>query len=239
MLVLRAQIDERLRECSRLMESGVVIIDPATTYIDPGVEIGSGTMVFPNTTITGDTIIGRDCRIGPNSIIADSRIGDACEIFASVVEGSALEAEVDVGPFSHLRPDTYVESGVHIGNFVEVKASRIGSGAKAGHFSYIGDAEVGADANIGAGTVTCNYDGKVKNKTVIGDEAFIGSGTMLVAPVKVGEGASTAAGSVVTRDVPDGTRVAGVPAAQMRVKTPRRRVPGPGPASGKGRKQPG
>jgi bifunctional UDP-N-acetylglucosamine pyrophosphorylase/glucosamine-1-phosphate N-acetyltransferase len=130
MLVLRAQLEERLRACANLMEAGVQVIDPATTYLDPGVEIGAGTLVFPNTTITGDTIVGRDCRIGPNTIIIDSRVGDSCEIFASVIEGSALEAEVDVGPFSHLRPDTYVESGVHIGNFVEVKASRLRAGSK-------------------------------------------------------------------------------------------------------------
>jgi len=224
MLVLRAQLEERLTECVRLMESGVMVIDPATTYIDSSAEIGAGTMIFPNTTITGDTIIGRDCRIGPNSIIAGSRIGDGCEVLASVIEDSALETDVDVGPFSHLRPGTYVESGVHIGNFVEVKASRLKSGAKAGHFSYIGDAEVGAEANIGAGTVTCNFDGKSKSKTVIGDDAFIGSGTMLVAPVTVGRGAATAAGSVVTRDVPDDARVAGVPAAPMADKAPRRQV---------------
>jgi bifunctional UDP-N-acetylglucosamine pyrophosphorylase/glucosamine-1-phosphate N-acetyltransferase len=212
LLALRAQLEQRLQECARLMEAGVQVVDPATTYVEVGVEIGEGTAIYPNTTIMGSTIIGRDCRIGPNSIIADSRIGDGCEIFASVVEGSSLETDVDIGPYSHLRPDTYVESGVHIGNFVEVKASRLGSGAKAGHFSYIGDADVGADVNIGAGTVTCNYDGKKKNKTVIGDGAFIGSDTMLVAPVTVGEGATTGAGSVVTRDVSDGARVAGVPA---------------------------
>jgi bifunctional UDP-N-acetylglucosamine pyrophosphorylase/glucosamine-1-phosphate N-acetyltransferase len=212
MLALRAQLEQRLQECARLMEGGVTIVDPATTYVEVGVEIGEGTAIYPNTTIMGSTIIGRDCRIGPNSIIADSRIGDGCEVFASVVEGSSLETDVDVGPFSHLRPDTYIESGVHIGNFVEIKASRLGRRAKAGHFSYIGDAEVGAEVNIGAGTVTCNYDGKKKSKTVIGEGAFIGSDTMLVAPVSVGAGASTGAGSVVTRDVEDGAMVAGVPA---------------------------
>ncbi len=222
MLLLRAQLEERLAECGRLIEAGVQIIDPATTYIDQGVEIGPGTVLFPNTTITGETIIGEDCRIGPNTIIADSRIGDSCEVFASVIEGSALEAEVDIGPFSHLRPDTYVGAGAHIGNFVETKGSRIGAGAKAGHFSYIGDAEVGADANIGAGTVTCNYDGEKKSKTVIGEGAFIGSGTMLVAPVKVGQHATTAAGSVVTRDVLDQALVAGVPALPIKKKQGKR-----------------
>lgn len=216
--MLRAQLEERLQECVRLMELGVIIVDPATTYIDPGVDIGTGTVVYPNTTITGETMIGRDCRIGPNSIIADSRIGDGCEILSSVIEGSALETDVDVGPFSHLRPESYIESGVHVGNFVEVKASRLKMGAKAGHFSYIGDSEIGADANIGAGTVTCNFDGEQKHRTTIGDDAFIGSGTMLVAPVTVGNGGSTAAGSVVIDDVPDGGRVAGVPAVDIRAR---------------------
>jgi bifunctional UDP-N-acetylglucosamine pyrophosphorylase/glucosamine-1-phosphate N-acetyltransferase len=228
LLLLRAQLEERLHECARHVENGVMIVDPATTYLEAGVEIGAGTVIFPNTTITGETMIGRDCRIGPNTIIADSRIGDGCEVLASVIEGAALETDVDVGPFSHLRPDTYIESGVHIGNYVEVKASRIQAGAKAGHFSYIGDAEVGADANIGAGTVTCNFDGTDKHKTTIGEAAFIGSGTMLVAPVSVGGGASTAAGSVVTRNVPDSGRVAGVPAVPIQVPRARAAANGAG-----------
>ena len=212
MVALRAQLEERLQQCARLMEAGVEIIDPATTYIGEGVEIGPESIIFPNTTITGDTLVGRNCHIGPNTIIVDSRIGDDCEIFASVIEGAALEAGVDVGPFSHLRPDSYLESGAHIGNFVEVKGSRLGQGTKAGHFSYIGDATVGADVNIGAGTVTCNYDGKKKHETIIEDGAFIGSDTMLVAPVRVGRKARTGAGSVVTRDVAAGANVVGAPA---------------------------
>lgn len=212
MVALRAQLEERLQQCARLMEAGVEIIDPATTYIGEGVEIGPESIIFPNTTITGDTLVGRNCHIGPNTVIVDSRIGDDCEIFASVIEGAALEAGVDVGPFSHLRPDSYLESGVHIGNFVEVKASRLGAGTKAGHFSYIGDADIGADVNIGAGTVTCNYDGKKKNETIIEDGAFIGSDTMLVAPVRIGRKARTGAGSVVTRDVSAGATVVGAPA---------------------------
>lgn len=212
MLSLRAQLEERLQQCARIMEAGVEIVDPATTYIGEGVEIGADSIIFPNTTITGETIVGRNCHIGPNTVIVDSRIGDDCEIFASVIEGAALEAGVDVGPFSHLRPDSYLESGVHIGNFVEVKGSHMGRGTKAGHFSYIGDATVGADVNIGAGTVTCNYDGKKKNETVIEDGAFIGSDTMLVAPVRIGKKGRTGAGSVVTRDVPAGVSVLGAPA---------------------------
>lgn len=220
MVALRAQLEERLQQCARLMEAGVEIMDPHTTYIGESVEIGPESIIFPNTTITGETIVGRNCHIGPNTVIVDSRIGDDCEVFASVVEGAALEAGVDIGPFSHLRPDSYLETGVHIGNFVEIKASRLGRGTKAGHFSYIGDASVGADVNIGAGTVTCNYDGKRKQETVIEEGAFIGSDTMLVAPVRVGKKGRTGAGSVVTRDVPAGTSVVGAPARVAPVSRP-------------------
>ena len=210
--VLRTQLEERIEACNRLIERGVTIVDPATTYVQPDVKVGRGTVIYPNTTIAGNTVIGRNCRIGPNTVILESRIGDDCEVFASVLEEAVLEESVDVGPFSHLRPGSHLESGVHIGNFVEVKASRLGEGTKAGHFSYIGDADVGADVNIGAGSVTCNYDGEDKHQTVIEDDAFIGSDTMLVAPVRVGKGAKTGAGSVVTKDVPAGSMVAGVPA---------------------------
>jgi bifunctional UDP-N-acetylglucosamine pyrophosphorylase/glucosamine-1-phosphate N-acetyltransferase len=215
---LRAQLESRLEECARHTAAGVTIIDAATTYIEPGVRIGAGTTVEPNTTVRGDTSIGSDARIGPNSIVIDSRIGERCTVFASVIEGSTLEADVEIGPYSHLRAGSHIEEGVHLGNYVEVKASRIGRGSKAGHFSYIGDADVGADVNIGAGTVTCNYDGARKHRTVIEDGAFIGSDTMLVAPVRVGRGASTGAGSVVTGDVPAGGRVAGVPARELEAK---------------------
>ena len=210
--LLRSQLEGRLDECARLIDAGVNIIDPMTTYIESGIEIGEGTVIYPNTTISGETIIGRDCRIGPNTIIVDSRIGDEVAVLASILEDAAVEPGADIGPFSHLRPGTYLEEDVHIGNFVEIKNSRLGRGSKAGHFSYVGDATVGADVNIGAGTVTCNFDGESKHRTVIGAGAFIGSDTMLVAPVKIGRGSSTGAGSVVTKDVPDGTKVAGVPA---------------------------
>jgi len=212
---LRAQIEGRLEECTRLVEAGVDIIDPMTTYLETGVEVGRGTVIYPNTTVSGDSIIGERCRIGPNAIIADSRIGDEVTVLASVIEGADVEAGVDIGPFSHLRPDTHLEQDVHIGNFVEIKASRLGAGTKVGHFSYVGDARVGKGVNIGAGTVTCNYDGKKKNETVIDEGAFIGSDTMLVAPVRVGRSAVTGAGAVVTRDVPDGAKVSGVPAREI------------------------
>jgi len=200
------------RKVKRADFTGVQIISPRTTYIEPGVEVNAGTVIHPNTTISGKTTIGARCRIGPNSIIADSQIGDEVSVFASVVEGAVIESGADVGPFSHLRPGSHLERAVHIGNFVEVKASRIGASSRAGHFSYIGDAQVGADVNIGAGTVTCNYDGETKHQTVIEDGSFIGSDTMLVAPVRVGRKAATGAGSVVTNDVPDGAKVSGIPA---------------------------
>jgi len=226
---LRTQAEERLRQCARLIEAGVQVVDPATTYVGPGVLIAEGTVIHPNTSVTGETVIGRCCRIGPNAVILDSRLGDDVAVVASVLEGAVVEDGADVGPFSHLRPGTHLEAGVHVGNFVEVKASRLGRGTKVGHFSYVGDAQVGAQVNIGAGTVTCNFDGEKKNRTVIEDGAFIGSDTMLVAPVRVGRGAVTGAGSVVTRDVPAGAKVAGVPAVptgrQARV-TPGRRPRG-------------
>ena len=209
---LRAQAEERLRQCLRLIEAGVRIVDPATTYVEPGLAVGAGTVIHPNTTVSGESAIGERCRIGPNAVIVDSRIGDDAVVVASVLEGAVLEAGVEVGPFSHLRPGTHLEAGVHVGNFVEIKASRLGRGTKVGHFCYVGDAQVGAEVNIGAGTVTCNYDGEKKHETVIEDGAFIGSDTMLVAPVRVGRDASTGAGSVVTRDVPTGAQVVGVPA---------------------------
>lgn len=216
--VFQAQARERMLQCARLLESGVRVVDPATTYVEPGVEVGAGTEIRPNTTISGASTIGAGCTIGPNTVIADTRIGDGCVIVASVLDGAVLERGVEVGPFSHLRPGSHIGPDVHIGNFVEVKASRLGRGTKVGHFSYIGDAQVGEEVNVGAGTVTCNYDGQQKHVTVIGDRAFVGSDTMLVAPVKVGPGAKTGAGAVVTEDVAEGETVAGVPARSLKAR---------------------
>jgi bifunctional UDP-N-acetylglucosamine pyrophosphorylase / glucosamine-1-phosphate N-acetyltransferase len=212
---LESQLAERMAEAARHIANGVMIVDPATTYLEPGLHIGPGTTIGPNTTISRGTTIGRDCHIGPNSVLDASQIGDRCVVLASVVRESVLEEDVDIGPFTHLRSGAHLEAGAHLGNYVEVKASRIGRRSKAGHFSYIGDADICDDVNIGAGTVTCNYDGTAKYGTVIEDGAFIGSDTMLVAPVRVGRGASTGAGSVVTKDVPSGERVAGVPARSL------------------------
>jgi bifunctional UDP-N-acetylglucosamine pyrophosphorylase/glucosamine-1-phosphate N-acetyltransferase len=212
----RAQALARQRLCQRLMLAGVTIVDPATTYIEDGVSVGAETVVYPNTVLLGRTRIGGACQIGPNTIVSGSTIGDRCRVIASVVEQAVLENDVSVGPFSHLRSGAHLASGVHVGNFAEVKKSRLGRGVKMGHFGYVGDAQVGDEANIGAGTVTCNFDGVSKHRTIIGRRAFIGSDTMLVAPVKVGDGASTGAGSVVNRDVPPDAVVAGVPARVRR-----------------------
>ena len=192
--------------------SKIQIIDPKTTYIDELVQIGEGTTIYPNTTILGKTIIGKNCEIGPNSVIQDSQIGDSCVVFFSVVKDSGLGDESDIGPFSHLRGDVKIGKGVHIGNYVEMVRSTVGSQSKIGHQAYLGDTTVGERVNIGSGTLTANFDGVSKHQTIIEDEVFIGANTVLVAPVKVGRGAKTGAGAVVKQDVPEKTLVAGVPA---------------------------
>jgi bifunctional UDP-N-acetylglucosamine pyrophosphorylase/glucosamine-1-phosphate N-acetyltransferase len=200
------------------MEAGVTMIDPQRTYIEVGVAIGQDTVLYPDTYLRGATTIGEGCQVGPNTIISDSQVGNGCTILASVLEKAVLENNVEMGPFARLRPGAHLADHVHMGNFGEVKNSYLSPGVKMGHFSYIGDTQVGENVNIGCGTVTCNYDGQHKNKTVIGDNTFIGSGTMLVAPLTIGENAYTGAGSVVTHDVPDGTTVVGVPARAHKKK---------------------
>ena len=224
----------RHRILERWMLYGVTIQDPASVYIDADVELGQDTVVLPNTHITGHSLISRNCRIGPNSIVSDSTVGDSCHIVASVVEGARLDKCVDVGPFSHIRAGSHLEEGVHIGNYAEVKNSRLGPGTKSGHFSYIGDAELGANVNIGAGVVTCNYDGENKNRTVIEDDAFIGSDSMLIAPVIIGARSSTGAGSVVSKDVPPDSIAVGAPARVLRKGRRRSKVPTDTPEVRKG-----
>jgi bifunctional UDP-N-acetylglucosamine pyrophosphorylase/glucosamine-1-phosphate N-acetyltransferase len=197
---------------TRHMLNGVTLIDPATTYIEASVTIGPDTIIYPGAHLRGQTVIGRECVIGPNTLIENSQIGNQVEIVASLIEGSVIEDHVDIGPFSHMRQGAHLSEGVHIGNFAEVKDSTLGPGTKQGHFSYLGNATIGAHVNIGAGTITCNYDGQRKHPTTIGDNTFIGSDTMLVAPVNIGHDAKTGAGSVVTRDVSDHELVYGVPA---------------------------
>jgi bifunctional UDP-N-acetylglucosamine pyrophosphorylase/glucosamine-1-phosphate N-acetyltransferase len=211
-----AEAEMRLRINRAHMLAGVTMVDPASAYVEAEVKIGKDTVIMPNTYLRGQTSIGEECVIGPNSIIRDTSIGKGCKVLASVLEGAVLEDDVDVGPFARLRKGAHLARGVHMGNFGEVKDSYLAPGVKMGHFSYIGNAQIGADTNIGAGTITCNYDGEKKNPTEIGEEAFIGSDTMLVAPVKLGNGARTGAGAVVTKNVPDDTLVVGMPARAIR-----------------------
>lgn len=197
----------RKRIQSKLLLSGVTIIDPANTYIEAGVQIGQDTTIHPNTYLYGKTVIGEDCEIGPMTRIENSTIGDRVTILASQVVGSTLEDDVKVGPFANLRPDTYLESKVKIGDFVETKNARFHTESQASHLSYIGDATVGAGTNIGAGTVTCNYDGVKKHHTKIGENCFIGTHSTLVAPLTIGNEVLVAAGSPITENVPDGAMV--------------------------------
>lgn len=198
------------------MLAGVTLLNPDSTYIDSDVQIGQDTILYPDTYLRGMTVIGKYCEIGPNAIVENTTIGDECMVLASVLEGAVLENHVEIGPFGHLRKGAHLADHVHMGNFGEVKNSYLAPGVKMGHFSYLGDAEVGENVNIGCGTITCNFDGKHKNKTVIGQDAFIGSDTMLVAPITIGDHARTGAGAVVTHDVPAGTVVVGVPARPLR-----------------------
>ncbi len=210
----------RQRVLERQMYAGVTIIDPATTYIDADVEIGADTIILPGTMITGRTRIGLACRIGPGTIIDQSTLGNGCIVRNSVLEGATLEEGVSIGPFSHCRPGAYLARNVRMGNFAEVKNSYIGAETDMHHFSYLGDATVGDHANIAAGTITSNYDGKQKHHTTIGRGAFIGCDTILIAPVTVGDHAYTGAGAVVNRDVPPGALVVGVPARLLRMLQP-------------------
>ena len=194
----------RARKCDELMAAGVSIYRPETCVIDPQVEIAADTILEPFVQILGNTRIGADCRIRSYSIIRDSQIGDnvlvrpGCIIDQSQVSSGAL-----IGPYSHLRPGSEIGEGAHVGNFVETKKTRLGRGSKANHLSYLGDAEIGEQVNIGAGTITCNYDGEKKHITVIEDGSFVGSDSTLVAPLRVGKGAYVAAGSTITQDVPE------------------------------------
>lgn len=216
-----AQLEESSRRIyretnRRHMLAGVRIVDSASAFIDDQVSVGPDTVIEPFTILRGSTSIGRGCVIGPNAHLLDTTVGDGSRVSASTLEGSYVGEGVRIGPYAHLRSGARVEDGAEIGNYAEIKNSSIGRDSRMHHVGYIGDADVGAGVNIGAGAITGNFDGRRKHRTVIEDNAFIGIDTLLRAPVRVGEGATTGAGSVVLHDVPPGSVVAGVPAKPIR-----------------------
>jgi bifunctional UDP-N-acetylglucosamine pyrophosphorylase/glucosamine-1-phosphate N-acetyltransferase len=210
-------MNERL--CEQYMAAGVTIIDPHTTYLEPELQIGRDTVIYPNTGISRLSVIGEGCVIGPASRLSNATLGAHTSVRESVVVDSVIGEHGSIGPYAHLRGHSELQSGVKIGNFVEVKNSKLAKGVKANHLSYLGDAEIGEGTNVGAGTITCNYDGTKKNRTKIGKNVSIGSNTSIVAPRTIGDDALTGAGSVVTKDVAPGARVAGNPAKPLPQKS--------------------
>ena len=218
----------RFRRLAACLARGVTVLDPTTTYVGEDVRIGRDTVLHPFVTLEGRTRIGRDCIVRSHTRIRDSVLADGVTVKdACVIEESRLGRGAVAGPFAHLRPGTVLDSGARVGNFVEIKKSRIGAASKANHLSYIGDAAVGRHVNIGAGTITCNFDGSAKHRTIIGDEVFVGSDTQLVAPVRVGRGAVVAAGSTITRNVPQNAlAIARIPQTNKPGYTKQRRKTG-------------
>lgn len=212
----RAEAAMRAIMLDRLMTAGVTVIDPQMTYVHASVRVGRDTVLHPGTSLEGRTAVGTDCLIGPQARLVDAEVGDRVTIIASTVTASRVGDGSRIGPYSHLRPGVRLGKAVEVGNFAEMKNCTVGDGTKVHHMSYLGDATVGVRVNIGAGTITCNYDGRAKHHTVIEDGAFIGSDTMLIAPVRVGEGAMTGAGAVVKGDVPARGVVVGMPARVIR-----------------------
>ena len=193
------------RKNEELMDEGVTLLDPDRTFIDPRARVGRDTIVYPGVWIEGESVIGEDCVIGPGAHLIGARLGHRVEIKDGCrIEASEIGDAAQIGPFAHLRPGNYLSERVKIGNFVELKKATLGPGSKANHLTYLGDAEIGRDVNVGAGTITCNYDGRTKSRTVLEDGVFVGSDTQLVAPVRVGAGAYIGAGTTVTEDVPAG-----------------------------------
>ena len=208
-----AQLNARL--CQSHMLAGVTIIDPLTTYLEPELQIGADTVIYPNTHIGRLSEIGRGCVVGPNTRISASVLDDDVQVRESVIFDSHIGSGTTIGPFAHIRGGADLGQNVRIGNFVEIKKSRLAKGAKASHLSYLGDATIGEDTNIGAGTITCNYDGQNKHETIIGKNVRIGSNTSIIAPRTIGDNALTGASSVVTHDIAPGERVAGNPARPL------------------------
>jgi len=214
----RAEWDMRVEVNDRWMKAGVTMMDPSTVYLDHGVELAADVVIEPNVILRGTTRIGERTRIGSGSQILDSEIGPDCVVWASVIERSVVEHHVTIGPFSHLRPGVHVGARSEIGNYAELKNAHLGEHVRQHHMSYLGDADLGEDTNVGAGTITANYDGVAKHRTTIGARVFLGVDTMLRAPVTLGDGARTGAGAVVTKDIPAGKLAVGIPA---RVREPR------------------
>jgi bifunctional UDP-N-acetylglucosamine pyrophosphorylase / glucosamine-1-phosphate N-acetyltransferase len=225
----RAEEILRRRILDAHMREGVTVRDPASTHIEASVEIGRDTVILPGTLLRGGTKIGTDCVIGPNTDLQDTLVGDGALVEHSVGRGAEVGDRASVGPYSFLRPGTVLEGESKVGAYCEVKNSRVGEGSKVPHLSYVGDAEIGAGANLGAGTITANYDGVNKNRTTLGDGAFTGVNTTLIAPVEVGEDAYTGAGSVINKDVPPGRLAVGSPARAIRESPQSRRKRQDGP----------
>ena len=201
----RAESLLRRRALVRLMEAGVSVRDPASTYVDVDVSVGADTVLYPGVTLEGDTVVGANCEIRSHARVTNSRLGDEVAVLdGTIIEESSVDSGAILGPYARLRPGSDIGAGAKVGNFVETKATRLGAGSKASHLSYLGNARIGDNVNIGAGTITCNYDGASKYETIIDDGAFIGSNTALVAPVCIGKNAYVGAGSTITEDVPAG-----------------------------------
>jgi bifunctional UDP-N-acetylglucosamine pyrophosphorylase/glucosamine-1-phosphate N-acetyltransferase len=220
-----SEAEARARVLRRLMEGGVTIVDPSSTFVDECVRVEADVVIHPQSYLRGDTVVARDCVIGPGAEIVDSHIREGAQVSWSVVEGAEVGPRVRIGPYFRIRPGSVLEADVELGSFGEIKNSRVGERTQMHHFSYLGDAVVGSDVNIGAGAITCNFDGVAKHQTTIGAGVFIGSDSMLVAPITIGDGAMTGAGAVVTRDVAPGARVVGVPARPIGPKPSAEPIP--------------